>query len=61
MGLLLNLGLSWQDTDDFEENAPDAASISSSETTESSESFEAENYPLPSDFPKAVLEVFAKE
>jgi len=38
----------------------DAASISSSETTESSESFPEENYPLASDLPKAVLEVFTK-
>ena len=39
----------------------DGASISSSETTESSESFPEENYNLGADLPKAVLEVFAKE
>ena len=48
----------WEDTDDYPDGVGihDVASISSSETTESSESFETDNYPRAVDEVKKIFE-----
>ena len=48
----------WEDADDYPDGGGihDVASISSSETTESSESFETDNYPRAVDEVKKIFE-----